>query len=239
MGTVQAPTLGGGISTARHGILLALPISHDGHLHQIRWRRWCRCDGSGWGSRSHRFGDCPTDIPLADAAIWVPNRVDRSAESKDSLPIFVASRIFCAIPAFDDCLRNRNHALRRLNCRIVPQPKRAFGGLPFDHPFHRARPLENRVLKPCSSGVGSQHQVVVRIVVRKLRQKIEVDPTRPRILLTDLGIWCNSSTAHPLLPVTSSVPAEPDARVSAETKLAGRVATPPADGAEGPSPPPT
>jgi DNA-binding response OmpR family regulator len=30
--------------------------------------------------------------------------------------------------------------------------------------------------------------VALRIVVRKLRNKIEVDPTRPRILLTKLGI---------------------------------------------------
>jgi two-component system, OmpR family, KDP operon response regulator KdpE len=28
----------------------------------------------------------------------------------------------------------------------------------------------------------------LRIVVRKLRKTIEVDPTRPRILLTELGI---------------------------------------------------
>ena len=28
----------------------------------------------------------------------------------------------------------------------------------------------------------------LRIVVRKLRKKIEVNPTRPRILLTELGI---------------------------------------------------
>jgi two-component system, OmpR family, KDP operon response regulator KdpE len=38
---------------------------------------------------------------------------------------------------------------------------------------------------------GSQHMLdthYLRIIVRKLRQKIEADPTQPRILLTDLGI---------------------------------------------------
>jgi two-component system KDP operon response regulator KdpE len=28
----------------------------------------------------------------------------------------------------------------------------------------------------------------LRIVIRNLRQKIEVDPTRPRILVTELGV---------------------------------------------------
>ncbi len=37
-----------------------------------------------------------------------------------------------------------------------------------------------------ASHVDDSHYL--RIVVRKLRQKIEVDPTRPRILLTELGV---------------------------------------------------
>jgi two-component system KDP operon response regulator KdpE len=28
----------------------------------------------------------------------------------------------------------------------------------------------------------------LRIVIRKLRQKIETDPARPRVLLTELGV---------------------------------------------------
>ena len=38
---------------------------------------------------------------------------------------------------------------------------------------------------------GQQHMLdthYLRIFVRKLRQKIEADPTQPRILLTELGI---------------------------------------------------
>jgi two-component system KDP operon response regulator KdpE len=34
--------------------------------------------------------------------------------------------------------------------------------------------------------VGDSHYL--RIVIRKLRRKIEQDPTRPRILLTELGV---------------------------------------------------
>src|SRR5262245_41399977 len=70
--------------TAGHGILLGLAVSHDGHLRQIRWRRWCRYNGSWRGRRyrPHRLRDYPTDIPLADTTIWIPTRFDRSAEKQ-------------------------------------------------------------------------------------------------------------------------------------------------------------
>ena len=45
----------------------------------------------------------------------------------------------------------------------------------------------------------------LRIVVRKLRKTIEVDPTRLRILLPNresLTAWCNSGGVQPLLPVS-------------------------------------
>ena len=44
---------------------------------------------------------------------------------------------------------------------------------------------------PAQGGVGlaALHDThYLRIFVRKLRQKIEVDPTQPRILLTELGV---------------------------------------------------
>src|SRR5262249_18915223 len=66
--------------TAGHGILLSLAVSHDGHLRQVRWRRWCRYNGSWRG-----LWDYPNDIPLADAAILIPNRFDRSAEKQGQL----------------------------------------------------------------------------------------------------------------------------------------------------------
>jgi two-component system, OmpR family, KDP operon response regulator KdpE len=38
----------------------------------------------------------------------------------------------------------------------------------------------------------------LRIFVRKLRQKIETDPNRPKILLTELGVgyWLNDQSAR-------------------------------------------
>lgn len=44
----------------------------------------------------------------------------------------------------------------------------------------------------------------LRIFVRKLRQKIEADPTQPRILLTELGVGYRLA-----LPTAEEVPAEP------------------------------
>jgi two-component system KDP operon response regulator KdpE len=38
----------------------------------------------------------------------------------------------------------------------------------------------------------------LRIFVRKLRQKIEIDPNRPKILVTELGVgyWLNDPSAR-------------------------------------------
>jgi two-component system, OmpR family, KDP operon response regulator KdpE len=45
-----------------------------------------------------------------------------------------------------------------------------------------------QIMKQVWGGPHLDDTHYLRIVVRKLRQKIEVDPTRPRILLTELGI---------------------------------------------------
>src|SRR5262249_54571740 len=97
-GTVLTPTLGGGINSARDRILLTLPISHDGHLREIRWRGWCRYDGNWRGGGGGRTGS-GIIRPISRSPIRRfgsrPDSIGRP-RSKDSLPIFVASRIFCA-----------------------------------------------------------------------------------------------------------------------------------------------
>jgi two-component system, OmpR family, KDP operon response regulator KdpE len=52
-----------------------------------------------------------------------------------------------------------------------------------------------QIMKQVWGGPHLDDTHYLRIVVRKLRKKIEVDLTRPRILLTELGMviaWCNS-----------------------------------------------
>jgi len=34
-----------------------------------------RRERAGRRNRPHRLGDCPTDIPLANAAIWIPDPI--------------------------------------------------------------------------------------------------------------------------------------------------------------------
>jgi two-component system KDP operon response regulator KdpE len=45
----------------------------------------------------------------------------------------------------------------------------------------------------------------LRIFVRKLRQKIEVDPTQPRILLTELGVGYRLALPEPAAAVPVAV----------------------------------
>jgi two-component system KDP operon response regulator KdpE len=45
-----------------------------------------------------------------------------------------------------------------------------------------------QIMKQVWGGPHLDDTHYLRVVVRKLRKKIEVDPNRPRILLTELGI---------------------------------------------------
>lgn len=52
-------------------------------------------------------------------------------------------------------------------------------------------------------GIKHQHQAhYLRIFVRKLRQKIEADPTQPRILMTELGVGYRLALSAEAGPVT-------------------------------------
>jgi two-component system KDP operon response regulator KdpE len=45
----------------------------------------------------------------------------------------------------------------------------------------------------------------LRIFVRKLRQKIEIDATKPQILLTELGIGYRLSATEPTAPKLQTI----------------------------------
>jgi two-component system KDP operon response regulator KdpE len=51
----------------------------------------------------------------------------------------------------------------------------------------------------------------LRIFVRKLRQKIEADPTQPRILLTELGIGYRLASPDTAIAPAPAAPAPPPA----------------------------
>jgi two-component system, OmpR family, KDP operon response regulator KdpE len=53
---------------------------------------------------------------------------------------------------------------------------------------HAGKVVTRQVMKQGWGGPHLDDTHDLRIVVRKMRKKIEVDPTRPRILLTELGI---------------------------------------------------
>jgi DNA-binding response OmpR family regulator len=57
------------------------------------------------------------------------------------------------------------------------------------HAHHAGKVVtRQQVMKQVWGGSHLDDTHDLRIVVRKLRKTIEVDPTRPRILLTELGI---------------------------------------------------
>ena len=64
-------------------------------------------------------------------------------------------------------------------------------GIPAAADAGAARRQRRHPPAPAEGGVGLAHvhdTHYLRIFVRKLRQKIERDPTQPRILLTELGV---------------------------------------------------
>ena len=92
---------------------------------------------------------------------------------------------------------------RNENCRLAPAEQRSqadhwFRGRQTTCPrsegilvrpaHHAGKVVTRQVMKQVWGGPHLDDTHDLRIVVRKLRKTIEVDPTRPRILLTELGI---------------------------------------------------
>jgi two-component system, OmpR family, KDP operon response regulator KdpE len=112
----------------------------------------------------------------------------RQSERKDSESALRLDRL-----AIDFAARTVELDGKRLN--LTPKEYRLLQVLP-QHPGKVI--THQNLLKSVWGQAHVNDTQYLRIFVRKLRQKIETDPNRPRILLTELGVgyWINDPSAR-------------------------------------------